>query len=117
MRNAIRVYRGPTQAGVMPGLIEAMRRDPPLANAVREGFLARRRAALRAVLERGVARGDLRGDLDYELALDVFAGPLFYRLLVTGGPIDRRLADGVADLVLRGFGPVGDSEPQRRKRR
>jgi hypothetical protein len=69
------------------------------------------------VLERGVARGDLRGDLDRELALDVFAGPLFYRLLVTGGPIDRRLADGVADLVLRGFAPVGDSETHRRRPR
>jgi hypothetical protein len=50
-----------------------------------------------------VARGELAADIDYELALDVFAGPLFYRLLVTGGPIDERLADGVAELVLRGF--------------
>ena len=30
-------------------------------------------------------------------------GPLFYRLLVTGGPIDEQLAEGVADLILRGF--------------
>jgi hypothetical protein len=51
----------------MPGLVEGMRRDPKLARAVREGFLARRPAALRVVLERGVERGDLRPDLDYEL--------------------------------------------------
>jgi hypothetical protein len=57
------------------------------------------------VVRRGVERGDLRPDLDVELALDVLGGPLFYRLLVTGGPIDEQLASGVADLILRGFSP------------
>ena len=42
----------------------------------------------RKCFERGIERGELRGDLDLELALDVLGGPLFYRLLVTGGPID-----------------------------
>jgi len=105
MRNAVKVYRGSLEAGVMPGLVDAMSRDPELARAVREGFLKRRRAALAAVLERGVERGDLRPDLDLELALDVLGGPLFYRLLITGGPIDNELADGVAELMLRGFAP------------
>jgi hypothetical protein len=36
----------------------------------------------------------------------VLGGPLFYRLLVTGGPIDERLAVGVVDLILRGFAPT-----------
>jgi AcrR family transcriptional regulator len=107
MRNAVRVYRGSVEAGVMPGLVDAMSRDPGLARAVREGFLERRRKALAAVLERGVERGDLRPDLDLELALDVLGGPLFYRLLITGGPIDNELADGVADLILHGFAPAG----------
>ena len=51
-------------------------------------------------------RGDLRADLDFELALDVLGGPLFYRLLITGGPIDERLASSVVELILRGFGPT-----------
>ncbi len=105
MRNAVRVYRGSIEAGVMPGLVDAMSRDADLAREVREGFLAARRAALRVVLERGVERGDLRRDLDFELALDVLGGPLFYRLLVTGGPIDERLAKNVAELIARGFAP------------
>jgi AcrR family transcriptional regulator len=105
MGNAVKVYRGSVEAGVMPSLVDAMRRDPDLARTVREGFLARRRAALRSVLERGVERGDLRPDLDFELALDVLGGPLFYRLLITGGPTDERFAEGVATLVLRGFAP------------
>jgi Tetracyclin repressor-like, C-terminal domain len=56
----------------------------------RRGFLAERRGALQTVIERGIDRGDLRADLDIEPALDVLGGPLFYHLLVTGGPIDAR---------------------------
>ena len=112
MHSAVEVYRGSVEAGVMPSLVDAMSRDVELARSVREGFLAGRRAALGAVLERGVERGDLRADLDLELALDVLGGPLFYRLLITGGPIDRQLADGVVELILRGFAPA---KPSRRK--
>jgi AcrR family transcriptional regulator len=105
MRGAVGVYSRSLEAAVMPSLVDAMSRDAGLARAVRDGFLARRRAALRAVLERGIERGDLRADLDVELALDTLGGALFYRLLVTGGPIDRRLADGVVELIVRGFAP------------
>ena len=112
MHSAVEVYSGSVEAGVMPSLVDAMSRDVELARRVREGFLAGRRAALRAVLERGVARGDLRADLDLELALDVLGGPLFYRLLITGGAIDRKLADGVVELILRGFAPA---RPSRKK--
>jgi AcrR family transcriptional regulator len=109
MRDAVAVYRDPLHAGVMPAVVGAMR--PELARTVRERFLAGRRDALRAVLERGVERGDLRADLDHELALDVLGGPLFYRLLITGGPLDDRLAEGVADLILRGFAPDQRGRP------
>ena len=103
MREAVELYRGPGAGRLMPNLVGAMARTPELANAVREGFLSGRRAALSDVLRRGVERGDLRPDLDLELALDVLGGPLFYRLLITGGPIDEALAEGVADLILNGF--------------
>ena len=87
----------------MPNLVE--RHEPRIANW-RMRFATGSSpggVALQEVLERGVERGDLRPDLDLELALDVLGGPLFYRLLITGGPIDEQLAEGVADLILRGF--------------
>jgi AcrR family transcriptional regulator len=103
MDGAVGVYSDPIRAAVMPSLVGAMQRRPDLARTIREGFLTGRREALREVLARGIARGELAADLDMELALDVLGGPLFYRLLITGGPIDRELAEGVADLVMRGF--------------
>jgi AcrR family transcriptional regulator len=114
MAEAVAVYNDPLRAGVMPSLVAAMRHEPELASAIRDGFLTKRRDALRSVLERGVARGDLRPDLDTELALDVLGGPLFYRLLITGGPLDETLVEGVADLILRGFAPTPRAKERRR---
>jgi AcrR family transcriptional regulator len=106
MHDAVQVYGSAPAAQAMPALIAAMNRDPALARTTREGFLATRRDALEQVLNRAVNRGDLCADLDIELALDVLGGPLFYRLLVTGGPIDTQLAEGVVDLLLQGFAPL-----------
>jgi AcrR family transcriptional regulator len=114
MEEAVELYSGSLAGRLMPNLVGAMARKPELARAVREGFLAGRRAALADVIRRGVERGELRPDLDLELALDVLGGPLFYRLLVTGGAIDEQLAQGVADLILRGFAP---GDPGRAKSR
>jgi AcrR family transcriptional regulator len=109
MREAVGLYCGSLAGRLMPNLVGAMAQKPELARAVRESFLTGRRAALAGVLERGVERGDLRPDLDVELALDVLGGPLFYRLLITGGPLDEQLAEGVADLIMRGFAPDAPS--------
>jgi len=117
MRGAVEVYRGSLEAAVMPSLVEAMSRDAELARLVRDEFLVRRRAALQEVLERGIERGDLRRDLDIDLALDVLGGPLFYRLLITGGPIDEQLAEGVVELTLAGFAPPTKSPRRKRAAR
>ena len=112
MQEAVELYRGSRAGRLMRNLVGAIGESSELARSVRDGFLAGRRRALTEVLLRGVERGDLRPDLDVELALDVLGGPLFYRLLVTGGPLDEQLAEGVADLILRGFAP---DESRRKK--
>jgi AcrR family transcriptional regulator len=106
MMQAVELYSGQLASRLMPAVLEEARRNPELASTVRDQFLSGRRAALSAVLKRGVSRGDLRSGLDLELALDVLGGAIFYRLLVTGGPIDTDLAQGVVDLVLSGFAPA-----------
>jgi AcrR family transcriptional regulator len=106
MNEAVELYSDSLAAGLMPTVVDQMSRNPEFAAIARDRFLSSRRAALREVFERGVERGDLRADLDVELALDVLGGPLFYRLMITGGPIDARLAANVVELILRGFAPV-----------
>jgi len=117
MREAVELYSGTLAAKLMPSIVDEMSRNAELAAIARDRFLTRRRAALRVVFDRGIERGDLRRDLDVEFALDVLAGPLFYRLLITGGPIDDGLARAVVELILRGLAPVPPrtTKPPKRK--
>jgi len=113
MAQAVELYSGSLAPRLMPSLVDEARRNPELANTVRGEFLAGRRAALSTVLRRGIRRGDLRRGLDMDLALDVLGGAIFYRLLITGGPIDQRLAEGVVELILRGFAPRPHAKEKR----
>lgn len=117
MNEAVELYSNSLAAGLMPTVVDEMSRNPEFAEIARDRFLTGRRAALREVFERGVGRGDLRGDLDVELALDVLGGPLFYRLMITGGPIDARLAASVVELILRGFAPAPPNAPKTPRKR
>jgi len=110
------LYTGTLGAKLLPSLIDEMSRREGLASA-RDRFMTERRKGLRVVFERGIARGDLRHDLDLEFALDVLAGPLFYRLLVTNGPIDEALASATVELILRGFAPESPRRSQHTKKR
>ena len=105
MRIALGMYADAATGALLSGLVAAMARSAPIAAAVRDGFVASWRDAVRRVLERGVARGDLRARLDAELALDLLFGPLFHRYLLTGQRLDERLARGVVDVALRGLAP------------
>jgi AcrR family transcriptional regulator len=104
MRDAVALYTTSVAAPALRGVTTEMANNPELREMIRERFLGARRAALRAVLERGVARGELTSAIDYELALDLLGGPLFYRFLITGGPIDDGLAEGVVEVVMARWG-------------
>ena len=63
-------------------------------------FGSTRRAVFRGILTRAAQRGEVRDDLDHELAIDLLVGPIFTRRLVTRGPVTRKHADAVINLVL-----------------
>jgi AcrR family transcriptional regulator len=87
---------------VLSQVMAAARTDRALADALRE-YVATRRRPLRAVLERAVARGELAQDLELDVVQDALVGPLFYRLLLSHGPLDREVARNVIDVVLAGL--------------
>jgi AcrR family transcriptional regulator len=94
MREQLAFYSDPATVELLSGLVAKMQRSPKVARVVRQGFLATRQAAMARVLTRwGYAK-------DVEMALDLFNGPLFYRFLFTGQPLDRRLAQGLIESLL-----------------
>lgn len=88
---------------ILAALVAEIPRNPELASAVREVFLAKRRETAFALLREGVAGGELRADLDLELASDSLVGPIMLRLLLTGGRITPSLGATLVDAFYEGW--------------
>jgi AcrR family transcriptional regulator len=82
-------------------LVAASSRSPELADAFSALFAELRTAAFKAV-ERGIARRQLRSDLDPAVLIDQLAGPLYYRLLITGDPLDAAYVRRLVEAGLQG---------------
>jgi AcrR family transcriptional regulator len=92
-----------TQAGrVLPGLVADLHDDPGLLAAFDERYFQPRRRWVRAALERGVQRGELAADIDYDLAVDMVVGPVYYALLARGDKIELS-PDALVSAVLRAW--------------
>jgi AcrR family transcriptional regulator len=93
MRSVIRLFNDAATSRPFVALIAESQHDPVLAAALRERFIAARRAAATEAFARGIERGYLRADLDVDIAIDALYGALYYRLLVSGEPLTPRYAD------------------------
>jgi AcrR family transcriptional regulator len=106
---AVEVLGSTLMGRVMQGLVSDLATDPELARAFRERVVSVRDAEVERLVERGIARGDLRPDTDAETAHELLIGPVYYRLLLTGQPLNRAFAKRNVEAVLRAFAP--DSPP------
>ncbi len=88
---------------VMQGLVSDLATDPELARAFQDRIVAMRLGEVRRVIQRGIDRGHLRADTDPELAHELLFGPVYYRLLLSGAPLDKGLAERIVDAVLPAF--------------
>jgi AcrR family transcriptional regulator len=104
LRWLIDVLAQPTGGAVVAGLVAELPHDRDLAEGFQRDVVPARREAMLAALERGRERGDIRADADLELAVDELHGALFYRLLLSGEPLDDAFVDRLAEQVLAGIG-------------
>ena len=106
MRSFVRFLAGPN-GRALRGLIGESVADPEVANAYREHWVFPRREDARKLLARAVAAGEIRPDVDLEVALDALFGPLYHRLLLEHGPLDRAFADAVFEAATEGIAVEG----------
>jgi AcrR family transcriptional regulator len=90
-------------ARILTGLAVEMAHNEELATAVRDGLLKPNREVVLATLRRGIASGEFRPDANLELVADLLVGPVFFRLLVSGGEVTAELARETVNLVVRGI--------------
>ena len=108
---ASRVIASAERAGAatfMPRLLGDAANDPELHAIFYEHLVEPRRQQMRGVLERAVARGEIRDDLDLDVVMDLFAGPVVYRLIISGGDYSQLPSiDVQLDMLLNGLAPPG----------
>jgi AcrR family transcriptional regulator len=105
VRWLVAVLAEPAGGRVVAGLVADVQHDSDLAEGFRRTVVPARRRAMLAALERGRVRGEVRADADLELAVDELHGAVFYRLLLSGEPLDDAFASLLTRQVLGGLAP------------
>jgi AcrR family transcriptional regulator len=116
VRGAVRVLGKTLMGTVMQGLVSELATNSELARAFRERVVALRMHEVEQVLQRGIERGDLRPDIDIILTQEMLFGPVYYRLLLSGAPLDRGLAERIVDAVMPGLSNTAPRTGRRPKR-
>jgi EmrB/QacA subfamily drug resistance transporter len=96
----IDVMGTPEAQPVIANLVGEAGRDPNLAAKLRARLIAPRRAEVVRMLATGQARGELPADADLGFLADLLVSPLYYRVLVSGEPLEPGLAHEITDAVL-----------------
>src|SRR5262245_22242834 len=103
MDSVIDILTSAPTGPAMQALVSQIATDPVLSEEYRTRVVEPRRSWLAPVVERAIARGDLRPDTDVRLVHELMVGPAFYRLLLSGGPLDRSVGAALVDAVLAAF--------------
>ncbi len=106
LQGAIRILGKTLMGSVMRGLASELATDSDLARAFRELVVALRLGEVERLIQRGVDRGEIRQGVDISLTHDLLFGPVYYRLFLSGEPLDRKLAARIVDAVLPALRPV-----------
>jgi AcrR family transcriptional regulator len=93
-------------------LLAEAQSDEAVALAFRERWIEPRRRGVMEVLQRAIEEGDLRSGIDLETTTDMLYGPIYYRLLLGTGPIDKAFIDSLYEQFL-----AGHERTDRRKRK
>ncbi|WP_082070013.1 TetR/AcrR family transcriptional regulator [Bradyrhizobium sp. LTSP885] len=92
---SVRRLFDPKRATILRGLAMEAQADPAIRQVLMARIVEPRLARGRELLRRAANAGDIRKELDIETALDFVFGSVWFGLLITGSPINRRWQDRV----------------------
>ena len=104
LRAARDVLSHPLVRVIAPDLLAEAARNPELSQALVGALRRPRREQAASLLERAVARGELPAETDVDLALDMVAGPLYWRLAVTHVEVSDDYLRRLVSMLVRAFG-------------
>ncbi|TJZ56080.1 TetR/AcrR family transcriptional regulator [Streptomyces piniterrae] len=101
---AARALRHPMASQIIPDLLAEAARSPELAEALQTALHDSQAGVAAAVVAKAVERGELPADADARLALDLMAGPLYWRLLVVRDELPEGYLDSLSVSVAAALG-------------
>ncbi len=94
----------PLAKAIIPDLLSEANRNPALEAALLRAVRDPRRTRAAAIIRRAIDRGEVADTLNPDLALDVLAGPLYWRLAVVHQPLrDAEELVHLAHMVIGAF--------------
>lgn len=99
-----RALRHPMASQIVPDLLAEAARNPEIAEALRTALRDTQYGITRAVVRGAVDRGELPGDTDLALAVDLLAGPIYWRLAVFRSPVSAGELDSLAAATVAALG-------------
>ena len=93
----------PLAKAVIPDLLSEANRNPTLEAALLLAVRDPRRTRAAAIIRRAIERGEVAGTLNTDLALDVLAGPLYWRLAVVHQPVGDAELVQLAEMIMGAF--------------
>jgi AcrR family transcriptional regulator len=100
VKGAVRVLGKTLMGTVMQGLVSELASDSQLAVAFRTEVVSLRMSEVQRLLQRGIERGDIKADVNAGLTHEMLFGPIYYRLFLSGEPLDSGLAERIVDAVM-----------------
>jgi AcrR family transcriptional regulator len=102
----VTLFRDTSAGPLWRALTSAAQSDPDIARALRERWLAPRRAVAAEVMRAGIARGDIRPDVDVSTALDQLFAPIYHRLVFSHDDLEPGLSSTLVGQLLAGIRPA-----------
>jgi AcrR family transcriptional regulator len=104
LRDSIQVsidnYSSTVAGMAIPAMLADLSFETDSYEAFRQSFLAPRRRSSAEVVQRAIDAGLLPEGTDVGLLQDVWAGAIFYRVLISREPVSPDLADSLTSLIL-----------------
>jgi AcrR family transcriptional regulator len=94
-RGIVALYRDPANNALIASMVAAAVSIPEARQTLTE-FFAGRTAQTAIIGERAIQRGELPADTDTVEVIRLMAAPFYYRMFITGEPVDDTVADRAA---------------------
>lgn len=98
-----RTLRHPLIRRILPDLHAEMARSSALSVEIRNTLQIERRERAKVIVDRAISRGELPIDTNHDLANDALASILYWRMIVTGGRVNRAEIDEIAQFIAAGL--------------